>query len=37
MEKIYYEHRIYESVDDKSLSLVISKKLTQNKILGTKG
>ena len=31
MEKISYEHRIYESVDDESLSYAISRNLTGKK------
>ena len=37
MEKISYEHRIYDSVNDKNLSLVISQKSMLNKIHETTG
>ena len=32
METISYDHRIYESVDDMSLSKIKSRKSTENKI-----
>ena len=37
MGKNYYERRVYESVEDKSLSWDISQKLTENRIHATKG
>ena len=37
MEKISYERRVYESVDDRSLSWVISQKSTENIIQAAKG
>ena len=37
MENISYEHRFYESVDDKSLFWVISKKLVEKIIHAAKG
>ena len=36
MEKNSYEHHVYESVDEKSLSWVISPKSPENRIQTTK-
>ena len=37
MEKNSYERRVYESVGDRSLSYVISRKLSENRIRDSKG
>ena len=37
MENISYKVRVYESVDNRSLSWVISQKSTENKIHAVKG
>ena len=37
MEKVSYERRVYESVEGRSLSWVISKKSTENKNSFRKG
>ena len=37
MGKKSYERRVYESVDDRSLSLDVSQKSTENRIYTTKG
>ena len=36
MEKVSYERRVYESVDDKSLLLDTSQKSTENRIHAAK-
>ena len=37
MGKIYYERRVYESVDNKIMSWDISQKSTENRIHAAKG
>ena len=37
IKKISYERRVYESVDDSSLSKAISQKLTKKRTHATKG
>ena len=37
IENNSYDHRAYESVDGRSISMDISQKSTENKILGTNG